>query len=66
MKITKPIATPTVPILVCSPDCDSGISSSTTTYIIAPAAKESKYGKTGTTGSMSSFWTLFLRIFLFS
>ncbi len=29
--ITKPKATPTVPILECSPPCDSGISSSTTT-----------------------------------
>ena len=27
----NPIATPTVPIFVCSPDCASGISSSTTT-----------------------------------
>jgi len=29
--ITKPIATPIVPIFECSPACDSGISSSTTT-----------------------------------
>ena len=40
--ITKPIATPIVPILECSPFCDSGINSSTTTYIIAPAAKDKK------------------------
>lgn len=44
----KPKASPIVPISVCLPYCDDGISSSVTTYIIAPAAKASKYGKTGT------------------
>ena len=47
--MTNPIATPIVPILECSPACDSGISSSTTTYIIAPAANDNKYGKIGVT-----------------
>ena len=31
----------------CSPACDSGISSSTTTYIIAPAANDKKKGNIG-------------------
>ena len=35
----KPKAKPIVPMLECFPFCVSGISSSTTTYIIAPAAK---------------------------
>ena len=52
--ITKPIATPIVPIFECSPVCDSGISSSTTTYIIAPAAKDKHYGKPGTTRLVNS------------
>ena len=38
----------------CSPACDSGISSSTTTYIIAPAAKASRYGSIGTTAFVNS------------
>ena len=38
----------------CSPDCDSGISSSTTTYSIAPAAKESKYGRIVPTNPVKS------------
>ena len=33
----------------CSPALISGISSSTTTYSIAPAAKDSRYGIAGTT-----------------
>ena len=37
---TKPIMVPKVAISVFSRCCDSGISSSTTTYIIAPAAKD--------------------------
>ncbi len=44
--ITNPIATPIVPMLVCSPDWASGINSSTTTYIIAPAANDNRYGRT--------------------
>ena len=40
----NPIATPIVPMLECLPFCDSGISSSVTTYIIAPAANERRYG----------------------
>ena len=36
--ITNPIANPIVLIFECSPVCAEGISSSTTTYIIAPAA----------------------------
>ena len=43
----KPTAVPIVPILLCSPFCASGISSSTTTYSIAPAANERKYGSIG-------------------
>ena len=41
---TKPIAKPIVPTLLCLPACDEGISSSTTTYNIAPAAKASNVG----------------------
>lgn len=44
----NPIATPIVPMLECLPFCDSGISSSVTTYIIAPAANERRYGNNGT------------------
>ena len=45
---TKPMANIIVPISEWgSPDI-SGISSSTTTYIIAPAAKLQRYGKIGT------------------
>ena len=36
-----------VPIFECSPSAVSGISSSTTTYIMAPAAKARRYGRTG-------------------
>ena len=44
----KPTAKNTVPILECVP-CDiSGISSSTTTYSMAPAAKLKRYGSAGT------------------
>lgn len=43
----NPNAAPIVPMLLCAPDCDSGISSSITTYIIAPAAKDRIYGRTG-------------------
>ncbi len=44
----NPIAKNTVPVFECEP-CDiSGISSSTTTYIIAPAANDKKNGITGT------------------
>ncbi len=39
---TKPMAKPMVDRLVCSPCAVSGISSSTTTYIIAPAANASR------------------------
>ena len=38
----KPRAKKMVPILECSPSDISGISSSTTTYSIAPAAKASR------------------------
>ena len=38
-----------VPMFVCFPSDISGINSSTTTYIIAPAAKLKKYGSNGTT-----------------
>ena len=41
--------TPIVPISVCFPCWASGINSSTTTYIIAPAANDKKYGSIGTT-----------------
>ena len=36
---TKPTVKPNVGRLLCGSACDSGINSSTTTYIIAPAAK---------------------------
>ena len=52
--IINPIATPIVDKLECFPSCEAGINSSTTTYIIAPAAKESKYGSTGTTNFVSN------------
>ena len=45
---TKPIANAIVPQLLCAPSDISGINSSTTTYIIAPAANASIYGMTGT------------------
>ena len=40
----KPSAKPMVPILLCLPFCDDGISSSTTTYSIAPAARARSSG----------------------
>ena len=40
----NPKAKPIVAILLCLPILASGINSSTTTYIIAPAAKANKYG----------------------
>ena len=40
--IIKPKAKPNVPKLECFPTWDSGINSSTTTYIIDPAAKDNK------------------------
>lgn len=43
----NPTANPMVPIFECSPSAVSGISSSTTTYIMAPAAKARRYGRTG-------------------
>lgn len=42
--MTKPIISPSVAISVLPLFCDSGISSSTTTKIIAPAAKARAYG----------------------
>lgn len=47
--VTKPNENKTVPMFVCFPSDISGINSSTTTYIIAPAAKLKKYGSNGTT-----------------
>ena len=41
---TKPIANPMVPMLLCFPVCEEGISSSTTTYSMAPAANDSTTG----------------------
>ena len=43
----KPAMTPRVPVLECSPKWASGMSSSTTTYIMAPAAKDSSQGMRG-------------------
>ena len=45
--IINPNANPIVVILECSPSTDSGNNSSTTTYIIAPAANDNKYGSNG-------------------
>ena len=45
--IINPNAKQIVPKSDSSPDDDSGINSSTTTYIIAPAAKVNKYGING-------------------
>ena len=39
---TKPTVKPKVGRLLCGSACDSGINSSTTTYIIAPAAKANR------------------------
>ena len=50
----KPNATPIVAILEWLPSWDSGISSSTTTYIIAPAEKASKNGNTGCNQSINN------------
>ena len=36
------VIAPVLPMLLCLPLCDSGMSSSITTYIIAPAANESR------------------------
>lgn len=44
---TKPNITLIVPVLECSPKCASGMSSSVTTYIMVPAAKESSQGIKG-------------------
>ena len=44
---TNPAITPRVPVLECSPRWASGMSSSTTTYIMAPAAKDSSQGMRG-------------------
>ena len=43
----NPAITDKVPVLECSPKCASGINSSTTTYIIAPAAKAKSQGING-------------------
>lgn len=43
----KPPMTLRVPLLECSPRCASGISSSTTTYIMEPAAKLRSQGING-------------------
>lgn len=51
---TKPAVKPSVGMLLCGSDCASGINSSTTTYIIAPAAKDSKYGRAGVIVEISS------------
>ena len=50
----NPNATPIVPILLCSPACDSGISSSITTYIIAPAENVNIYGSIGITAFVNN------------
>ena len=47
--ILNPIVSPITPICDFSPLCISGINSSTTTYIIAPAANDNRYGRSGTT-----------------
>ena len=47
--ITKPIPTLIVTKFDFLLACASGISSDDTTYIIAPAANDRKYGKIGTT-----------------
>ena len=43
----NPAMTPSVPTFECSPRCASGISSSTTTYIMAPAENASIHGMYG-------------------
>ena len=45
--IVNPPINPNVAKSVLFPDCDSGINSSTTTNIIAPAAKANAYGNIG-------------------
>ena len=42
--IRNPNVTPIIPKFECLPFCVSGSSSSITTYIIAPAAKDNRYG----------------------
>lgn len=49
--VANPNIAPIVDKSVSFPICDSGISSSTTTKIIAPAANESAYGNSGVTAS---------------
>ena len=49
----KPSAVPTVPMLECGSRCASGISSSTTTYIIAPAEKASMNGSACSSAEVS-------------
>ena len=50
----KPAAHRMVTALECSPSAISGTSSSTKTYIIAPAAKLRRYGRTGVTNPAAS------------
>ena len=50
----KPAITPSVPGCECSPRWASGISSSTTTYSIAPAAAESSHGIKGVSCAAAS------------
>ena len=52
--MTNPIANPIVPKSVCFPFSVSGIHSSTTTYIIAPAAKDKIYGSIGKTALVNA------------
>ena len=47
--IANPIIAPMVERSVSFPVCDSGINSSTTTKIIAPAANDKAYGSSGVT-----------------
>ena len=48
----NPNVNPTVPIFAFGPSLISGTSSDVTTYIIAPAAYDNKYGNIGTTISV--------------
>ena len=50
----KPMAKPIVPRLLCSPCCEAGINSSTTTYSMAPAEKDSNTGMAGRVYSRNS------------
>ena len=54
----KPTITPSVPGWECSLRCASGISSSTTTYSIAPAAAESSHGMNGVSCAAASTTTI--------